>query len=109
MKGTPPPPEGCGLGAGAGAGAAPATPSPLGMKIGTGAVVAGWVVGAGADAVVGTYWSAYWPRSNGFQTGYSRGGEKSRDFECASAFSMKRRQISAGKVPPATEMPCTFS
>jgi hypothetical protein len=59
--------------------------------------------------VSGAYWIAYRPRVNGFQTGYSFGSVHSCGGEYLRARAMKRCQISAGNVPPATAIPCTFS
>lgn len=61
------------------------------------------------DSVDGTLNSAYWPCVNGFHTGSSRGSAQSSAGATPSARSMKSFQIVAGNVPPATEMPWTFS
>src|SRR5262249_2555624 len=57
----------------------------------------------------GSYASAYWPRVNGFHTGHDDGSGNCAGSVDASAGSMNRRQISAGKLPPTTAMPWTLS
>jgi hypothetical protein len=72
-------------------------------------VVVAVVVVLGAADVVGARLDPYCPCVNGRQiTGFS-GCRQSSAGAFAIAASMKRRQIVAGKVPPWTEAPCTFS
>src|SRR5262245_27550199 len=63
-------------------------------------VVAGWY---------GSYDSVLGPRSHGCHCGSSAGSVQSRGGIFQSARSMNRCQISAGKLPPKTAMPCTLS
>src|SRR2546423_14826066 len=66
------------------------------------------VVRAGAGGSGGADWIAYWPRVNGLHTGSCFGSGKSYSRDEPSALSMKSFQIVAGKVPPATAIPCTL-
>ena len=57
----------------------------------------------------GSYESAKSPRVNGVHSGHTRGSGNTSGSVPSSAGSMKRRQISAGKLPPVTAMPWTLS
>ena len=59
--------------------------------------------------VVGARLEPYWPCVNGRKTtGFCGEGQLSGG-RLPTAASMNRRQIVAGKVPPATAIPCTSS
>ena len=53
--------------------------------------------------------SEYWPRCQYVKVGYRSGAGKLFAASLPTAACMNSCQIVAGNVPPATEMPCTFS
>jgi hypothetical protein len=59
--------------------------------------------------VVGRRLEPYWPCVNGLHSTGSRGDCHDKAGALTIARSMNSFQIVAGKVPPATEIPCTFS